>query len=473
MSFKKSSITTGNSKKISPTDFVLQQHQAELRPLLAQLEREQEHQEQLLGSDRWYSDGYLVVSDSDDSSLESSNRLQDCYCSSSFCSSCEDIRENTYSKNGRTDRMTEPVVTSGPRRNMLGRVESLGAKCHDMRVQALSDDSEHSDHIVWGLSLIFVVGTILGIILPTNPDLNGAVYPYISSAMGYTYFLSWSLFYYPQAISNYLRQSTQGLSPDFCFLQLYGYGCYTVQNCALYFSETAQQLYRDRHGGFSNMVESNDVAFGIHSVLLCSVWIFQLWYYNGRTFQSCLPSNGTAVLLSTVAFLFVGYAGLIMFHGSSIVLSRFPNLDWVVAKLNWLDFIYVVTSFSVVSIMMSFWPQAVMNCRRQSTTGFNSLGVLLDFVGGSLSILQLYVDAMNQHDRSAIQGDVTKLYIGSIYIFYDLLFLTQRYILYPPPKRGRGEIVNDKDDQRAVESGKRSDDTESPNSSFGENEQEV
>ena len=39
--------------------------------------------------------------------------------------------------------------------------------------------------------------------------------------------------------------------------------------------------------------------------------------------------------------------------------------------------------------------QAVMNCRRRSTVGWSIGNVLLDFTGGALSILQMFLISYN------------------------------------------------------------------------------
>ena len=42
-----------------------------------------------------------------------------------------------------------------------------------------------------------------------------------------------------------------------------------------------------------------------------------------------------------------------------------------------------------------FFTQAVMNCRRRSTVGWSIGNVLLDFTGGALSILQMFLISYN------------------------------------------------------------------------------
>lgn len=50
-----------------------------------------------------------------------------------------------------------------------------------------------------------------------------------------------------------------------------------------------------------------------------------------------------------------------------------------------------------------------MNYTRKNTSGFRIEGVLLDVVGGVLSLLQLFIDAGLNDDWDAITGDPAKL----------------------------------------------------------------
>ena len=61
---------------------------------------------------------------------------------------------------------------------------------------------------------------------------------------------------------------------------------------------------------------------------------------------------------------------------------------------------------------------------------------LLDFAGGLLSTLQLVLDCADTRDWSGIVGDVAKFALGSISIVFDLLFMVQHYVLYPPKRAG-------------------------------------
>jgi hypothetical protein len=44
---------------------------------------------------------------------------------------------------------------------------------------------------------LIVAGVALGLLLPTNPELRGG-YARVSNVLGYTYFLAWTVSFYPQ-----------------------------------------------------------------------------------------------------------------------------------------------------------------------------------------------------------------------------------------------------------------------------------
>ncbi|XP_076083361.1 cystinosin-like isoform X2 [Mytilus galloprovincialis] len=77
--------------------------------------------------------------------------------------------------------------------------------------------------------------------------------------------------------------------------------------------------------------------------------------------------------------------------------------------------------------------KAYMNFKRKSTEGWSIGNVILDFTGGSFSLLQMFLLAYNSDDWGSIFGDPTKFGLGFFSILFDILFIIQHYVLY----RGR------------------------------------
>ena len=80
--------------------------------------------------------------------------------------------------------------------------------------------------------------------------------------------------------------------------------------------------------------------------------------------------------------------------------------------------------------LIKYIPQAVMNYRRKSTVGWSIGNVLLDFTGGSLSIVQMFMIAYNNAEWNSIFGDFTKFALGFFSVCFDIFFMLQHYVFY-------------------------------------------
>lgn len=101
-----------------------------------------------------------------------------------------------------------------------------------------TDDTGRPFPVIMGLTSIFFFGTLLGILLPKNHTLPTNWYPTVSNSLGYTYFIAWSVSFYPQVLTNFRRKNTEGLSSDFVVLNLIGFACYATYNlckCCFYY----------------------------------------------------------------------------------------------------------------------------------------------------------------------------------------------------------------------------------------------
>ena len=109
------------------------------------------------------------------------------------------------------------------------------------------------------------------------------------------------------------------LSRRYPALNLVGFSCYTAFNSALFWSPSVRAAYRDAHNGENPSVQSNDVFFGIHAVVLTLVVLAQICVYERggqRLAWWCVAA--LAVLLSVIG----GVAAATAAHAS-------PNLDWL------------------------------------------------------------------------------------------------------------------------------------------------
>lgn len=67
----------------------------------------------------------------------------------------------------------------------------------------------------------------------------------------------------------------------------------------------------------------------------------------------------------------------------------------IIGTMKWLDFLYTLSYIKLAITLMKYVPQAVLNYRRKSTSGWSIGNILLDFTGGTLSMLQMILNAYN------------------------------------------------------------------------------
>lgn len=98
--------------------------------------------------------------------------------------------------------------------------------------------------------------------------------------------------------------------------------------------------------------------------------------------------------------------------------------------LSTLTLLYFYSYVKLVITIIKYVPQAWMNYKRKSTEGWSIGNILLDFTGGVLSVLQMFLLATNYDDWSSIFGSPTKFGLGVFSILFDILFILQHYAFY-------------------------------------------
>ncbi|PIO29427.1 hypothetical protein AB205_0134710, partial [Aquarana catesbeiana] len=258
---------------------------------------------------------------------------------------------------------------------------------------------------------------------PLPPSLHGSLWPRIrflvihslavqilEQIIGWIYFLAWSVSFYPQVYENWRRKSVVGLSFDFLALNLTGFISYSVFNVGLFWIPYIRELFLHVNPNGVIPVDANDVFFSLHAVLLTLITIIQCCIYERGEQRVSKVSIGLLVIAWLFAFsmLFVTVAG----------------------RITWLQFLFCFSYIKLAITLMKYFPQAYMNFRRKSTAGWSIGNVLLDFTGGSFSILQMFLQSYNNDEWTLIFGDPTKFGLGLFSIIFDIVFITQHYCLY-------------------------------------------
>ncbi|KAI4629689.1 uncharacterized protein J4E87_002875 [Alternaria ethzedia] len=218
----------------------------------------------------------------------------------------------------------------------------------------------------------------------------------ISRVLGWAYFLSWSLSFYPQPISNYLRKSTLGLAIDFPTLNVLGFTCYTISTACFLYSPTIKAQYAARHPDApETTVRFNDFLFAAHGAVMCV-----------------------------------------------IIYSQFFERIWGF-EIGKRQKIYTLGYVKLLTVFLKYIPQAWVNYKRKSTLGWSIYPMLLDFAGGWLSLAQLCIDSALENDWSGVTGNPVKFGLGNITIVFDIIFMLQHYVLY----RHSGKHIDDEDEE--------------------------
>lgn len=246
----------------------------------------------------------------------------------------------------------------------------------------------------------------------------------INQVIGWIYFLAWSVSFYPQAYENWRRRSVVGLNFDFIVLNLTGFVAYSVFNVGLFWVPYIQEEFLKKDPNGVIPVDANDVFFSLHAVVLTLIYICQCVIYE---------RGGQKV--SKVAI------GLLVFAWSFAFVSLFVAVAHIIT---WLEYLYYFSYIKLGVTLVKYIPQAYMNYSRKSTEGWSIGGILLDFTGGSCSLIQMFLEAFNNDKWKFIFGDPTKFGLGIFSIFFDIVFIIQHYCLY----RNRDQTYHDLDNQK-------------------------
>ncbi|XP_004477033.1 cystinosin [Dasypus novemcinctus] len=232
----------------------------------------------------------------------------------------------------------------------------------------------------------------------------------INQVIGWIYFVAWSVSFYPQVIKNWRRKSVVGLSFDFVALNLTGFVAYSVFNVGLLWVPYIKEQFFIQHPNGVIPVDSNDVFFSLHAVVLTLVVIVQCFLYEKGNQRVSRPAIGFLVLLWLFALI------------TMIVAA--------VGATTWLQFLFCFSYIKLAVTLVKYFPQVYMNFYYKSTEGWSIGNVLLDFTGGSFSLLQMFFQSYNNDQWTLIFGDPTKFGLGLFSIFFDIVFFIQHFCLY-------------------------------------------
>ena len=258
---------------------------------------------------------------------------------------------------------------------------------------------------------------------------------YLSVIFGWIYFFAWSISFYGQVIENYRRASVSGLNFDFEIYNLVGFTTYTIYNI---------RGYLDDNLG-TGTVQIQDIFFGCHALLLTIVTLIQILHYFDPKDKLQTISNVTITII------------LVMIWGAILLVVVESGLEYYDPHVKE-DRKYIFNSLvymgwcKVFISLIKYIPQVVSNYRRKSTIGWNIHNILLDFTGGAFSFGQNIVDTFRDEFSVTSEGqpkglNIAKFALSFISMFFDIIFMTQHYILYKDSNTDIEERQKEKRDQ--------------------------
>jgi cystinosin len=234
----------------------------------------------------------------------------------------------------------------------------------------------------------------------------------VSETMGWVYFTAWSVSFFPQFILNWQRKSTVGLSYEYLAYNLTGFFFYSLYSTVNFVVQHKLHL--------AESVHANDVAFGVFATVMTLATIVQVFIYErgGQTIDRRHLAFMALLWVVFGVFAVLSCAGVVPWYATS---------DQGGLKITTMQYLGVVKA--VISFVKCV-PQAYLNYTRQSTVGWSIINILLDITGGSLSFGQNFIDAYNASNWALLYSNIPKLLLSIVTIIFDLVFLTQHYVLY-------------------------------------------
>lgn len=254
----------------------------------------------------------------------------------------------------------------------------------------------------------------------------------LSNICGVIYSLSWNFSFYPQLFENYELKSVAGFSLEYALLNPSGYLFYTIY-CAT---------------GFINpnlgtgQVDWQDLFFAAHGVALSTSHLVQCFIYSrgekNKNFKPWLLVFLLSEYIVFIVFFSLEVSGHLMPSGGNII---------------------NICGYNKAAItLIKYTPQVILNYQRKSTVGWSIGNVILDFCGGLFSLLQLIIEAIG--NGRPIIGDgafnVIKFVLSILSIGYNIIFLTQHYVIYRHhPTKERSSLIKDDEDRKLFKDSKK------------------
>ncbi|KAI8454065.1 PQ loop repeat-domain-containing protein [Phakopsora pachyrhizi] len=243
-----------------------------------------------------------------------------------------------------------------------------------------------------------------------------------SILLGWSYTLCWGISFYPQVLLNFKRKSLSSIliflkkKSIISFLNVLGFICYSISTSALLFSKTVRKEYSDQLK--TPNVRFNDLVFSLHALILSLI----TWY------QSLIYKRDSNQRVSTITKRLILLISLFLALQLFVTINSESSREDYPSRYNYLNLIRSVSSVKALISIIKYLPQLNMNFKRKSTIGWSIGNIILDLLGGILSLFQMVLDSGLAHDWSSLTSNPGKLGISLVSIGFDFLFMIQHYL---------------------------------------------
>ncbi|CAD8106812.1 unnamed protein product [Paramecium sonneborni] len=253
---------------------------------------------------------------------------------------------------------------------------------------------------------------------------NNKALDIISNIIGWAYIFCWSFSFYGQLYENFKVKHVQGIAFEFLGLNLSGYLFLSAYTSAGYFKGG------ENGWPFSGNITLQDLIFAFHSVGITIITIIQIAYYYKK-------GDNPGVSLWCIILLIFLWSQTIIY----IILTWI--FGWqVIFQNEKLNVLYWMGYEKLFVTLIKNVPQVYLNYQRKSTEGWSILNILLAFIGGILSFLQMLIDQLNGKSANLVEMNIVKFILSCIVLVFDLIFIFQHYVIYNP-KRNKSKTIQD------------------------------
>ena len=223
---------------------------------------------------------------------------------------------------------------------------------------------------------------------------------------------------YGQVIENFRRHSVSGLNFDFEIYNLFGFTTYSIYNIRGYINDNLG----------TGVIQIQDIVFAVHALFITTVTVIQILYYFDPRDKLQVVSDITYTVIFVLAwgaFLLVLLENWFQYYDPEVK----ENKKYIFNSLIYMGW------YKVIITTIKYIPPAISNYKRKSTIGWNIHNILCDFVGGTFSLLQNIIDSCRDDLSSTSKGqqkglNIAKYALSFVSLFFDVIFITQHYILY-------------------------------------------